>query len=70
MLELYIVLSEDKLRQWMTRGSVPPSHIVNGTDERHSWYNFHEKIEYAVSEFLNIYLYTILQITAQQPDIY
>eukprot|EP00971_Amphidinium_carterae_P237702 4719042-Amphidinium_carterae.6 len=33
------------------------SYVVNGTDETHSWYNFHTELQYAVNDFLNIYLH-------------
>eukprot|EP00971_Amphidinium_carterae_P267051 5297006-Amphidinium_carterae.3 len=31
--------------------------LENGTDDKHSWYIFHTKIEFAIGDFLNIYLY-------------
>eukprot|EP00971_Amphidinium_carterae_P243485 4835185-Amphidinium_carterae.2 len=39
------------------RRTIPASYLENGTDDRHTWYNFHTRIEYAINDFLNIYLY-------------
>eukprot|EP00971_Amphidinium_carterae_P267524 5306751-Amphidinium_carterae.1 len=56
ILELDIILPRDTLKQWMTTGTIPPSYMENGTDEKHSWYNFHTRIKFAIGDFLNIYL--------------
>eukprot|EP00971_Amphidinium_carterae_P001641 32942-Amphidinium_carterae.1 len=34
--ELYIILPQATLKQWMTEGTIPPSYLENGTDEKHS----------------------------------
>eukprot|EP00971_Amphidinium_carterae_P216559 4298936-Amphidinium_carterae.1 len=31
----------------------------NGRDERHFHYNFHRRIEYAINDFINVYLHNI-----------
>eukprot|EP00971_Amphidinium_carterae_P024722 487629-Amphidinium_carterae.1 len=35
ILELYIILPHGTLKQWMTTGTIPPSYMDNGTDEKH-----------------------------------
>eukprot|EP00971_Amphidinium_carterae_P016533 326607-Amphidinium_carterae.3 len=58
---------------WLQFGKIPGSYWENGTDDRHSWYNFHTEIQYAMNDFINIYLYNYpmeysqpsLQLTSQ-----
>eukprot|EP00971_Amphidinium_carterae_P164673 3264733-Amphidinium_carterae.4 len=55
--ELYIILPECTLQQWMheyTAGTIPPSYVENGIDEKHAWRNFHTRIESAISDLLSI----------------
>eukprot|EP00971_Amphidinium_carterae_P026123 515198-Amphidinium_carterae.1 len=35
----------------------PGSFIENGTNDKHAWYNFHTEIQYAINDFINVYLY-------------
>eukprot|EP00971_Amphidinium_carterae_P027378 539207-Amphidinium_carterae.2 len=46
----------------MTTGTIPPTYMENGTDDKHSWYNFHTRFEYAIGDFLNIHL--LVQLTS------
>eukprot|EP00971_Amphidinium_carterae_P231967 4603462-Amphidinium_carterae.3 len=57
ILELYIMLPEKALEMWKLRGCLPAQFITNGTDPKHAWYNFHTEIEYAVNDFINVYMY-------------
>eukprot|EP00971_Amphidinium_carterae_P162500 3221514-Amphidinium_carterae.1 len=57
ILELYIILPEKTLKMWLRLGRLPASYIENGTEEKHSWYNFHTEIQYAINDFINLYLY-------------
>eukprot|EP00971_Amphidinium_carterae_P108288 2144258-Amphidinium_carterae.5 len=57
LIELYIMLREETLQQWPREGTIPPSYIDDGSIPKHSYYNFHDTIEYAVNDFLNIYVY-------------
>eukprot|EP00971_Amphidinium_carterae_P024232 478280-Amphidinium_carterae.2 len=34
---------------------------INGTDDKHAWYNFHTDIEDAINDFINIYMYNYPQ---------
>eukprot|EP00971_Amphidinium_carterae_P261672 5191276-Amphidinium_carterae.2 len=54
ILELYIVLSESTLEQWLQLGRSPSVYMEKGTDDRHTWCNFHTRLEYAINDFLNI----------------
>eukprot|EP00971_Amphidinium_carterae_P134296 2660656-Amphidinium_carterae.2 len=45
ILELYIVLSEKTLQQWLLLGTIPGCYLENGTADRHTWYNFHTGLE-------------------------
>eukprot|EP00971_Amphidinium_carterae_P063397 1254694-Amphidinium_carterae.1 len=38
-------------------GVIHGSYLENGTDEKHAWYNFQTELQYAINDFLNIYLY-------------
>eukprot|EP00971_Amphidinium_carterae_P307960 6120176-Amphidinium_carterae.1 len=42
---------------WITCGKVPVSYIDNPTDERHGYYNFHKEVHYAITDFINLYMY-------------
>eukprot|EP00971_Amphidinium_carterae_P002002 39881-Amphidinium_carterae.1 len=42
---------------WLQFGRLPAAYIENGTKEKHSWYNFHTELQYAVNDFINLYLY-------------
>eukprot|EP00971_Amphidinium_carterae_P006731 132699-Amphidinium_carterae.3 len=35
--------------------------LENGRDDRYTWYNFHTRIEYAINDFLNIYVYYLTE---------
>eukprot|EP00971_Amphidinium_carterae_P258292 5126931-Amphidinium_carterae.3 len=73
IMELYIVLPEKALQMWLRLETLPGSYLENGTDDRHSWYNFHAELQYAINDFINIYLYNYpleysqpgLQLTSQ-----
>eukprot|EP00971_Amphidinium_carterae_P030752 605151-Amphidinium_carterae.1 len=54
MQDLYIIISESILQQWMTTGTIPPKAFDNGTDEKHGHYNFHKRIEYTIGDFVNL----------------
>eukprot|EP00971_Amphidinium_carterae_P295877 5876211-Amphidinium_carterae.1 len=51
---------------WLLRGCLPGSFIESGTDEKHVWYNFHTEIQYAINDFINVYLYNYPIDYAQQ----
>eukprot|EP00971_Amphidinium_carterae_P256958 5101363-Amphidinium_carterae.5 len=74
ILELYIVLSESTLEQWLQLGRIPSVYMENRTDDQHTWYNFHARLEicleYTINDFLNIYLYIALQNSHKQLHIY
>eukprot|EP00971_Amphidinium_carterae_P279023 5538977-Amphidinium_carterae.5 len=57
IIELYIILPQKALDMWLTLGKLPGSYIENGTEEKHSWYNFHKEIQCAMNDFINLYLY-------------
>eukprot|EP00971_Amphidinium_carterae_P230261 4569755-Amphidinium_carterae.1 len=57
LLELYIVLLQRALDMWLKLGRVPASYMDNATDTRHGYYNFHMEVQYAINNFINLYLY-------------
>eukprot|EP00971_Amphidinium_carterae_P023633 466185-Amphidinium_carterae.1 len=57
LLELYIVLPQRALEMWMTCGKVPASFMDNATDNRHGYYTFHTEVRYAISDYINLYIY-------------
>eukprot|EP00971_Amphidinium_carterae_P183716 3646780-Amphidinium_carterae.1 len=46
--ELYIILSETILQHWIITGTIPPNYFLNGTKEKHSFYNVQRRMEYAI----------------------
>eukprot|EP00971_Amphidinium_carterae_P295261 5863565-Amphidinium_carterae.1 len=42
---------------WITCGTVPASYMDNPTDGRHGHYNFHKEVQYAITDFINLYVY-------------
>eukprot|EP00971_Amphidinium_carterae_P092255 1826800-Amphidinium_carterae.1 len=44
---------------WITCGKVPASYMVDPTDNRHGYYNFHTEVHYAITDYMNLYLYNI-----------
>eukprot|EP00971_Amphidinium_carterae_P320624 6372794-Amphidinium_carterae.1 len=44
---------------WITCGRVPASYITDPTDPRHGYYNFHTEVHYAITDYMNLYLYSI-----------
>eukprot|EP00971_Amphidinium_carterae_P104626 2071979-Amphidinium_carterae.2 len=71
--ELYIVLPEGALEMWTKLGKLPASYMDNATDNRHGYYNFHTEVQYAIGDYINLYIYnfpedysqTALQFTSQ-----
>eukprot|EP00971_Amphidinium_carterae_P246032 4886642-Amphidinium_carterae.1 len=53
-MQQYIILTEKSLRQWTTRGTVPPQSYHNGTDDRHVNNNFHKQIERAIKDSIKV----------------
>eukprot|EP00971_Amphidinium_carterae_P008256 163058-Amphidinium_carterae.2 len=51
----------DNLRQqgWEEEqlGKLPASYMENSTDERHTYYNFHSEVQYAINDYINLNLY-------------
>eukprot|EP00971_Amphidinium_carterae_P241690 4798791-Amphidinium_carterae.3 len=73
LLELYIVLRQQALDMWLKLGRVPASYMDNATDTRHGYDTFHMEVQYAINDFINLYLYnfpeeynqTAVQFTGQ-----
>eukprot|EP00971_Amphidinium_carterae_P015341 302841-Amphidinium_carterae.1 len=59
IMELYIVLPEHALRMWITCGKIPTSYMQNYTDPRHTYYNFHREVHFAITDYMNIYMYSM-----------
>eukprot|EP00971_Amphidinium_carterae_P005787 114517-Amphidinium_carterae.1 len=59
LLELYTILPEKALNMWITCGKVPMSYMIQSTDNRHKYYNFHTEVHYAITDYINVYLYNI-----------
>eukprot|EP00971_Amphidinium_carterae_P326784 6457791-Amphidinium_carterae.1 len=69
LLELYAVLPQRALDMWITCGKVPASYLQDPTDSRHRFYNYHKEVHYAITDYINLYLYnmpTDYQRTSQQ----
>eukprot|EP00971_Amphidinium_carterae_P019178 377420-Amphidinium_carterae.1 len=60
-MELYTVLPEKELRMWITCGKIPMSYMQNYTEPRHTYYNFHREVHYAITDYMNIYMYNMPQ---------
>eukprot|EP00971_Amphidinium_carterae_P103928 2058098-Amphidinium_carterae.1 len=50
---------------WITCGTVPASYMGNPTDPRHGHYNFHREVQYAITDFINLYIYNYPEDYAQ-----
>eukprot|EP00971_Amphidinium_carterae_P059218 1170962-Amphidinium_carterae.2 len=50
LLELYTVISQKAIDMWITRGKIPA---------RHGYYNFHKEAHYAITDYMNLYLYNM-----------
>eukprot|EP00971_Amphidinium_carterae_P020528 404311-Amphidinium_carterae.1 len=59
LLELYTVLPEKALNMWISCGRIPTSYMKNSNDNRHKYYNFHTEVHYAITDYMNVYLYNI-----------
>eukprot|EP00971_Amphidinium_carterae_P036109 709638-Amphidinium_carterae.1 len=59
LLELYTILPENALNMWISCGKVPMSYMIQSTDNRHKYYNFHTEVHYAITDYMNVYLYNI-----------
>eukprot|EP00971_Amphidinium_carterae_P305389 6068893-Amphidinium_carterae.1 len=59
LLELYTILPEKALNMWITCGRIPMSYMQQSTDNRHKYYNFHTEVHYAITDYINVYLYNI-----------
>eukprot|EP00971_Amphidinium_carterae_P350732 6491712-Amphidinium_carterae.3 len=59
LLELYTVLPQKALDMWITCGKVPANYMDMPTDPRHGYYNFHTDVHYAITDYINLYLYNI-----------
>eukprot|EP00971_Amphidinium_carterae_P124328 2463009-Amphidinium_carterae.1 len=59
LYELYTVLPEKALNMWISCGRMPMSYMKQSTDNRHKCYNFHTKVHYAITDYINVYLYNI-----------
>eukprot|EP00971_Amphidinium_carterae_P002054 40683-Amphidinium_carterae.1 len=57
LLELYGVLPARALEMWITCGKIPSSYLQETNDGRHKYYNFHREVHYAITDFINLYLY-------------
>eukprot|EP00971_Amphidinium_carterae_P250354 4970161-Amphidinium_carterae.1 len=33
--------------------------MIQSTDDRHKYYNFHTEVHYAITDYVNVYLYNI-----------
>eukprot|EP00971_Amphidinium_carterae_P044775 880817-Amphidinium_carterae.1 len=70
---LYIVLPGKATDMWLLHGKLPSSYMENATDNRHGCYNFHTEVQYAINDYVNLYLYnypedysqTAVQFTGQ-----
>eukprot|EP00971_Amphidinium_carterae_P043067 846939-Amphidinium_carterae.1 len=58
-MELYIVLPEKALRMWITCGKIPMSYMTTYTEPRHTYYNFHHEVHFAITGYINIYMYNM-----------
>eukprot|EP00971_Amphidinium_carterae_P110837 2195504-Amphidinium_carterae.2 len=65
VLELYTVISQRAIDMWITCGSVPASYMDNSTDPRHGNYNFRREVQYAITNFINLYVYNYPEDYAQ-----
>eukprot|EP00971_Amphidinium_carterae_P044776 880818-Amphidinium_carterae.1 len=73
LLELYIVLPGKAIDMWQLHGKFPSSSMENATDNRHGYYNVHTEVQYAINDYMNLYLYnypedysqTAVQFTGQ-----
>eukprot|EP00971_Amphidinium_carterae_P244380 4852514-Amphidinium_carterae.2 len=68
LLELYIVLPEKTIDMWLQLGKLPASYMDNATDNRHKYYNFHTEVQYAINDYMNVYLYNYPE-NFSQPSI-
>eukprot|EP00971_Amphidinium_carterae_P349456 6491025-Amphidinium_carterae.2 len=59
LLELYAVLPQKALDMWITCGRIPASYLQDPTDPRHRFYNFHKEVHYAITDYINLYLYNM-----------
>eukprot|EP00971_Amphidinium_carterae_P215799 4283572-Amphidinium_carterae.2 len=50
---------------WVKLGRVPPSYMDKATDTRHGYYNFHMEAQYAINDFINLYLYNYAEDYSQ-----
>eukprot|EP00971_Amphidinium_carterae_P151659 3006200-Amphidinium_carterae.1 len=55
LLELYAIIPEKAIDMW----KIPARYIIDPTDPRHGYYNFHTEVHYAITDYMNIYLYNM-----------
>eukprot|EP00971_Amphidinium_carterae_P292801 5812933-Amphidinium_carterae.1 len=58
LLELYAVLPARAFEMWITCGKIPSSYLQDTNDSRHKYYN-HREVHYAITDYINLYLYNI-----------
>eukprot|EP00971_Amphidinium_carterae_P023986 473407-Amphidinium_carterae.1 len=57
---------------WITCGKIPASYLTEPTDPRHRFYNFHKEVHFAITDYINLYLYNMpydFSKTARDDDI-
>eukprot|EP00971_Amphidinium_carterae_P017313 341423-Amphidinium_carterae.3 len=57
LLELYAIIPQKAADMWITCGRVPVSYIADPTDHRRGYYNFHTEAHYAITDYMNLYMY-------------
>eukprot|EP00971_Amphidinium_carterae_P052528 1034008-Amphidinium_carterae.5 len=53
VLEVFTIMKEDYVTEWITKGTLPSHNITDHTDVRQGSSNFHMKVECTVNEYLN-----------------
>eukprot|EP00971_Amphidinium_carterae_P322905 6417805-Amphidinium_carterae.1 len=42
---------------WITCGKIPSNYLQETNDPRHKYYNFHREVHFAITDYINLYLY-------------
>eukprot|EP00971_Amphidinium_carterae_P338690 6476160-Amphidinium_carterae.1 len=67
-MELPSYIQQSTLVESNSLVTIPPNAFENGTDEKHGHYNLHTRIEYAMGDFMNLYLHNHPDDYAQHRD--
>eukprot|EP00971_Amphidinium_carterae_P322430 6408158-Amphidinium_carterae.7 len=53
ILELFAIVKEDSVNEWIQNGTLPSHNIADHNDVRQGNFNFHTRLECTVNEYLN-----------------